>query len=131
MTDENKEVGKEVIVGNGQNVYSSVENLYIAQTTYPRYDNVGELMDGFTEKTVITKFKLDDGDVSFLGTGEVKGHILNQFSMDEYDNHFRIATTAGRITRTSGTTSNNVYVLDSDLELVGSLEDLAPGESIY
>ncbi|HHL41720.1 MAG TPA: hypothetical protein ENJ36_03545, partial [Candidatus Bathyarchaeota archaeon] len=30
-----------------------------------------------------------------------------------------------------GSNGNNVYVLDEDLEIVGELEDLAPGEEIY
>jgi uncharacterized secreted protein with C-terminal beta-propeller domain len=52
--------------------------------------------------------------------------VLNQFSMDEYDGYFRVATT------TQGeTTGNHVYILDMDLNIVGSLENLAPGEMIY
>ncbi len=129
MTDEDADINKEVIVGSGQNVYASLENMYIAQTSWPRYNIHGELKDEQIQKTVITKFSLDDGNVEFLGTGEVKGHILNQFSMDEYDKHFRIATTAGEVW--GGKSTNNVYVLDEGLELVGSLEDLAPGEKIY
>jgi uncharacterized secreted protein with C-terminal beta-propeller domain len=129
ITDEDKEVEKEVIVGSGQNVYASLDNLYIAQTSWPRYGVLGKIADDYKEKTVVTKFELDDGSIEFLGTGDVKGHILNQFSMDEYDGHFRIATTAGQVW--GGESTNNVYVLDSDLEVVGELEDLAPGERIY
>ena len=75
MEDEDEEVKKEVIVGSGQNVYASLENLYIAQTSWPRYNNLGELKKDYYEKTVITKFELDNGDVDFSGTGEAKGHI--------------------------------------------------------
>ncbi|MBN4049031.1 beta-propeller domain-containing protein [archaeon AH-315-M20] len=131
MTDEDKDVEKEVIVGSGQNVYASLENLYIAQTSWPRYSALGELVKNYFQKTVITKFELDDGEINFMGTGEVKGHILNQFSMDEYDDHFRIATTAGNVWDREKMSSNNVYVLDEELEVVGELEDLAPGEKIY
>jgi inhibitor of cysteine peptidase len=53
--------------------------------------------------------------------------VLNQFSMDEYAGYFRIATTF----RTSGSSQNNVYVLDMDLNIVGRLEGLAPKETIY
>ncbi|MBW2976046.1 beta-propeller domain-containing protein [Candidatus Woesearchaeota archaeon] len=129
MEDEDADVNKEVIVGSGQNVYASLENMYIAQTSWPRYNALGELVEGFVEQTVITKFGMDNGDIEFLGSGEVKGHILNQFSMDEYDGHFRIATTAGEVW--GGKSTNNVYVLDEELEVVGELEDLAPGEKIY
>jgi len=78
-----------------------------------------------TEKTSIAKFKLENGNVSFVAEGAVPGKILNQFSMDEHKGNFRIATTVG------WNGYNNVYVLDKDMNTVGRLEGLAPGESIY
>jgi len=57
---------------------------------------------------------------------------LNQFSMDENDGYFRIATTTGSMTGTGESQSkNHMFVLNSDLEVVGKIEDIAPGESIY
>ena len=69
------------------------------------------------------------GRTSFVyaADGEVAGHVLNQFSMDEHDGRFRIATT---FSGASGTHSN-VFVLDENLEHHGSLEGIAPTESIY
>jgi uncharacterized secreted protein with C-terminal beta-propeller domain len=46
--------------------------------------------------------------------------------MDEYNNHFRIATTWQNITQV-----NNVYVLNMNMSLVGKLENLAENERIY
>ena len=83
-----------------------------------------------TEKTVINKISLAGG-FAYLGKGEVPGHVLNQFSMDEYNGYFRVATTVGQLSRSGTGTSNNLYVLDSNMNTVGKLEDLAPGESIY
>jgi len=53
--------------------------------------------------------------------------------MDEYSGYFRIATTTNnwRTFAEEATSKNNVYVLDMDLNIVGKLEDLAPGEQIY
>ncbi|MFH1712731.1 MAG: beta-propeller domain-containing protein [Candidatus Jacksonbacteria bacterium] len=122
---------KETIVGSGQNVYASLQNLYIAQTSWQVYDKDGELSKESEEKTVITKFQLASGQIIYQGTGKAPGHILNQFSMDEFDEHFRIATTRGEVWNQDQKSSNNIYVLDKNLNLVGSLEDLAPGEKIY
>jgi inhibitor of cysteine peptidase len=130
MTDENEDFGKEVIAGNGQNVYASLENLYVAQLTYPTYD-LGELVKDFVPKTVVTKFVLDDGDIQFVATGEAKGQILNQFSMDEFEDNFRIATTISGYENNKDTSTNNMYVLDEDLKQIGAVEGIAPGESIY
>ncbi|MBS3098324.1 beta-propeller domain-containing protein [Candidatus Woesearchaeota archaeon] len=131
MADEDKDVEKEVIVGSGQNVYASLENLYIAQTTWPRYIIMGELKEDNVQKTVITRLALDNGKIEFTGAGEVKGHILNQFSMDEYKGNFRIATTTSGYSDNKDTSTNNMYILDEGLDVIGELEGVAPGESIY
>jgi len=81
------------------------------------------------EKTVIHKISVDELEIIYEGVGEVPGHVLNQFSMDEFDGYFRIATTVGEVW--DGNSVNNVYILDSELEIVGKLEDLAKGEKIY
>ena len=83
------------------------------------------------EQTVINKIAIYDGKIVPKASGTVPGTVLNQFSMDEYDGNFRIATTSRSSGWFGGKSKNNVYVLDGDLEIIGKLEDLAPGESIY
>ncbi len=85
---------KEVIVGSGQNIYASTKNLYVAQTTWPRFDNIGEPLEEYKQETVISKFSLDSGKIVYQTTGRVEGYVLNQFSMDEHNGYFRIATTS-------------------------------------
>lgn len=82
--------------------------------------------------TNVHKFAINGMDISYTGYMSVPGIVLNQFSMDEYDNHFRIATTRqpGWWWGTEDMT-NNVYVFDANLQRTGALEDLAPGETIY
>ncbi len=123
------ELQKDTILGSGSVVYASPENLYIAQAT--------------VETTVIVKFHFDGGKISFVASGEVKGHALNQFSMDEYNGNFRIATTTSQFWAirvvsigqaepvAAQEPDNNVYILDGNMKLIGSLENLAPGERIY
>lgn len=131
MSDANKELTKEVILGSGENVYASLENLYIAQTSSPDYGILDKVVEESQEKTIVTKFYLNSGKIKYVGTGEIKGHLLNQFSMDENNGYFRVATTRGSIWDQVKPSSNNIYILDQNLNLVGSLEDLAPGEKIY
>jgi uncharacterized secreted protein with C-terminal beta-propeller domain len=84
------------------------------------------------EKTVIHKINIDEDEISYKGVGEVPGRVLNQFSMDEYKGNFRVATTTGQVSRSSGGGSmNHLYILDEDLEIIGKVEDLAEGERIY
>ncbi len=94
-----------------------------------RLDEFSREMERETQKTVIHKISVDSGNVKYVADGEVYGTVLNQFSMDESEGYFRIATTTGEIWQ--GTSENHIFVLDEDLNLVGSLENLAPGERIY
>jgi uncharacterized secreted protein with C-terminal beta-propeller domain len=60
---------------------------------------------------------MKDAQKQYAGEGQVPGTILNQFSMDEYNDTFRIATTYGDVWRDDQYTSqNNVYMLDRDFE---------------
>ena len=88
------------------------------------------------EKTVIHKISISSGKLEYKGEGAVTGSVLNQFSMDEADGYFRIATTKNQgwssfASEGENQSYNNLYVLDSELKTVGRLENLARGERIY
>ena len=81
------------------------------------------------EKTTIAKIGLTDFTLS--ATGTVPGYLLNQFSMDEYQGNLRIATTVGGRFYWGSTTANDVYVLDSSMNQVGSILGLGLTEKVY
>lgn len=115
-----REMKVNTYLGAGQNIYASQQNLYVAVNKYPG------------SGTEIYKFALDEGHTDYKGKGEVPGTILNQFSMDEDNGSFRIATTKREPGIWSeGTSKNNVYILDDTLKVTGRLENIAPGEKIY
>ena len=85
-----------------------------------------------TRKTIIHKISIDGEKIQHVAKGEVPGRLLNQFSMDQSGDRFRVATTTEIYTQYDGTIrSNAVYVLDENLEIVGELEEIAPEESIF
>ena len=85
-----------------------------------------------SSRTVIHKIAIGpSGQLDYKAKGEVPGRLLNQFSMDESGNRFRIATTVDYYSRYSSGMYSNVYVLDESMNTVGSLEKLEKGESIY
>jgi len=85
-----------------------------------------------SEKTAIHRIHIEDGTIKYEASGQVPGHVLNQFSMDEHNGYFRIATTTGEVWGWGQSTSkNHVYILDMNLNITGRLEDLAHGEKIY
>ncbi|SFH59820.1 Secreted protein containing C-terminal beta-propeller domain [Tindallia magadiensis] len=117
-----KPVITEVLMGRGDHLYASRKNLYMAME---------KRKAGETE-TDIFRFALKEGAIKHQATGTVPGRVLNQFSMDEYDETFRVATTTGQMWRMDEHTSkNHVFILDLDLKIVGSIEDIAPTERIY
>ena len=134
---DSEEVQKETIVGSVANVFASKNHIYLAGTVWsfpdiPIVEDAIRPIVGDFESTVVNKFGLRDGEIGFVGQGSVPGHVLNQFSMDEFEGNFRVATTTGGpLSRMGSESSNNIYVLDEKMNTVGKLEDLAPGEKIY
>lgn len=78
--------------------------------------------------------KIDVENLQIKASGDVPGYLLNQFSMDEYKDHLRVATTIGDAWGFGGgrdSQANDVYVLNSDLNITGSVLDLGISERIY
>lgn len=127
--DDENTLKTEAVLGAGQNVYCTTETLYATSTEYS-YNNARKAevfgLDS-AEKTQIYKFDIRNYDIKYLKNASVDGSALNQFSMDEYNGYLRIATTSGNW---GENLINQVYVLDSNLETVGLLKDIAKGERI-
>jgi inhibitor of cysteine peptidase len=86
------------------------------------------------DKTGIVKISLDNLDIT--ATGSVPGSLLNQFSMDEYNGYLRLATTTGSGFGfswfwVSSENANDIYILDGNLSIVGSIQGLGLTEQIY
>ncbi|TSC77456.1 MAG: Secreted protein containing C-terminal beta-propeller domain distantly related to WD-40 repeat, partial [Parcubacteria group bacterium Gr01-1014_29] len=86
------------------------------------------------EKTTIVKIPLDTFTIG--ATGSVPGYPLNQFALDEYEGNLRVAVTVGERSRWwwgwgSQETANDVYVLNSGMSMVGSIQGLGLSERIY
>lgn len=64
-------ISAKTVFGGLSRIYASTDNI-IATSAY--YD----------EKTQIARFEISDGKVELKATGEIKGYLLNQFSIDEY-----------------------------------------------
>ncbi len=81
--------------------------------------------------TVIHKIAIGDGKIAYRAQGEVSGYLKNQFAMDQYNGNLRVATTSNAWTRRGQYEYNNVFVLDSSMETIGSLTHIAEQETIY
>jgi len=117
QNDYQEPTDKPFLLGATSNMYVSLNNIYIISQRY--------------ERTLIYRMSIEDGQIEATANGEVPGYVLNQFSMDEHEGYFRIAATKGQVWNREEPSKNHIYVLDMDLDIVGRLEDLAPGEKIY
>ncbi|MEO1184816.1 MAG: beta-propeller domain-containing protein [Cyanobacteria bacterium J06636_27] len=99
-------------------LFVSRDNLYLFQEQY----------DDFPPDTQIWQIDLDTSEL--VATGEVPGIVDSRFSIDEHEGFLRIATTVD----SWEDSSNNLYILeqnDTQLDIVGQVEGLAPGERIF
>lgn len=119
-------LGTQSVLGGTGTVYCSNEN--IITTSYVNGSN-----------TKITRYALNDGNIKLEAEGEIKGTLLNQFSIDEHNGYFRFVTTESTgvetreddVVKYTMTTVNALVVLDKDLKEVGKIENIAPDERVY
>ena len=81
--------------------------------------------------TIIHKIAINNGAITYIARGDVPGILESQFSMDEYKNNLRVATTSNVYSTRGSYEYNNVYVLDSGMKTIGSLTHIAEQEKIY
>lgn len=128
--------GTQSVLGGSYTVYASTQNIITA----------GYAQNGETE---LARYAINNGKVTLEASGKIKGSLLNQFSIDEYKNHFRFVTTSDTVTETTSTpsdasapggsavisatveTSSSLIILDKSLKQTGAIVNIAPGERVY
>ncbi|MDD1716452.1 MAG: beta-propeller domain-containing protein [Methanolinea sp.] len=133
--------GESFLAGYSTTVYVSQDNFYLAYqkdlpvTRWRELKAVSPVEDVSSgqqlQGTLVHRFSLDSGRITYEATGDVPGYLLNQFSLDEYGDHLRVATTVQGYDQSRSYQYNSVYILSMDMELTGRLEYIAPEEQIY
>jgi inhibitor of cysteine peptidase len=135
---------KSVLTGPSSTVYVSPSNIYVVYTNYADlFSTHGIIGDAYTGGTVsisdvqqaqnstIVRVAYSAGSVTVAASGVVPGSVLNQFSLDEYNGYFRVATGRFAVVDGTPTRSDDVYVMNMSMSQVSSLKNIAPGENIY
>src|SRR5436853_188131 len=105
------------LLGTSSTIYVSLTNIFLTQPIWHRQSG-----------TVLHRISVNGSTVKYEATGTVPGHVLNQYSMDENQGYFRVATSSSGF---GSSLETNVYVLNENLRTVGRLEGLSPGELFY
>ena len=81
-------------VGYFSNIYSSLNGLYVGNIYNMVYRTFIFAEDyTYDPQTFIYRFEYEGAKIVYKNFSEIKGSIKDQFSMDEYDGIFRVATT--------------------------------------
>ncbi|NUU26188.1 MAG: hypothetical protein HOV68_32505, partial [Streptomycetaceae bacterium] len=128
------------VAADADTVYASAANLYIAAeyqpvrpTTKSKNDS-GASPARYQPRTAIYRFDISGTDTpKQVASGDVDGELLNQYSLSEYADNLRVATTSQR-SSSSTSSESAVTVLGrkgAELAQIGRAGGLGHGEKIY
>ena len=127
-----------ILLSGAEQLYVSAESFYAVNVDY----------DTYNPRTEIVKFSFDGGEISGVAAGRLRGEVNDTFSIDEYNGYLRVLTTYEGSVRGEvleflsdifgfdyydedrWVRHNAIYVLDTGMQRVGCLLDLAEGEEI-
>lgn len=137
--------GKNSFVFEGVELYMGKDNIYLYSRVYNRETMMSEFKSDEVKllyNTRIWKYEYNNGKIDFKANNDIKGELLNQFSLDEKDGYLRVVSNLmehravsqnGDETKITGidmVESSSVYVLDDELNVCGSVEGIAEDEDI-
>ena len=114
----NQIADQKAILESASRFYVSTENIYLERENW----------ESGSTQTAIARFSFSQGKIKGESAGVVNGAVTDDFATNEYDGFLRVLTTQWN---DSGSQTNNVYVLDQNMEIVGKIDNLAEDESIY
>jgi hypothetical protein len=139
MNLDNGSTHGSAVPGNWGSVYASADAMYVAATNWGYYWFWDVEDEAPSVTSHIHKFDISpkSGRASYVASGSVPGYVLNQFSMDEFNGHLRVATTEPNWWGWWGnddTSESHVTVFgesDGTLTQLGHVGGLGMGEQIY
>lgn len=121
MAEPQQVLDKKAILSGGQQFYISDDYIYAGNSKY----NYDAHQYDYTE---LLKLKYEDGRVAYQSHALIDGYLDSRFAMDEHGGYLRLIST---VSKKEGGTVDSLYILDEKLAVVGSIEDLSPGNQIY
>ena len=127
-------IDADALMTEGSTVYASKDRLYVASERWLGEDPTRkELLDqsatglhAFSTKTA--------GSTDYVGSGEVPGYLLNQWSLSEHEGVLRVATTSMPPWDSGARSESAVRTLEERegrLTQLGAVGGLGAGERIY
>ena len=117
LQDPGEIADQKAVVSVPSTFYVSEESIYIANENW----------EDSQVRTSLLKLSYRDGSIVGTAAGYVEGYLHDSFSLSEYNGYLRVVTTRYDEDYNE---SNGLYILDGDLQITGSITDLAPDETI-
>lgn len=137
VSDASGQSDSVAVFGNAGLCYVSSQNIYVCEAEYGAAETE-------VSQTCIRKIGYKDGVLNAVGQTKIDGTLKDSFCIDEYEGYLRLVTTVsytgdgiaplGVVSDTKEETladTNSLYVLDENLEITGSIHDLAEDEQVY
>ena len=127
------------LLAEGQTVYASSENLYVATAPWMAWPIATFAEDGSGPETLTTQIHMfdisDPREASYVASGEVDGTLLSQWSMDEYKGTLRVVVTNETPWWNSSDVPDSAVITlqreGEQLIEVGSVDGLGKNERVY
>ncbi len=119
ISDLTLPVGYLAILGSGKQLYCS-ESAVTAAREFVSVD--ADASGAHRSLTEIYRFNLNGNALEFAGSYVVEGSLVSGLSVDENGKYLRIASAC--------IDSNNIYILDENMQFVSGLKKILSGEKI-
>lgn len=117
-----KMIDQKSILNSGNQFYITKNSVYVIQMDYGS--------QGIS--TVPIRFELKNGKMKACAAASLRGELTDTFAIYESDGYLKVLLTDWSSGGNSGTSpANRVYVLDENMQIIGKLSNIAPGETIY
>jgi len=148
LSDPTVKLQTKAIFGNAGMCYVSENNIYITEECYGKNDSE-------KIRTSIRKIAYGNGTLDAVAQTKIDGVLNDSFSIDEYNGYLRIVATVlpntyndqimpipykgaegnavedSAAANSEAVETNALYVLDENLEMTGSIQNLAKEETIH
>ena len=124
------------MLGDATQMYMSTDSIYLWQTKWSWWSPTESNPETIT---TILKYSYEDGILTAGGSAQIQGYLNNSFSLDEYQGYLRVVATReydkviekdGETEVVEWTTENQLFVFNDKMQMVGRIQDLAPGEYV-
>lgn len=129
--------GAASVLASGQNVYASTNSMWISTNQWydwGTFDDTARAEAEASYTTQIHGFNIGTETPEYLASGSVRGHLLNQFSLSEYDGVLRVASTDGSAWGRQGDSESFVTTFaieETELTQLGQVGEMGKGEQIF